>query len=329
MRVLTVLELLQAHERISGQELADALEVSVRTVQRYVMRLQDLGVPVESSRGPGGAYQLARGYRLPPLMLGAEEGFAIALGLDALTHLGLCEIAPAAIGARTKLARMLPFGLGERVDAVRSTLMLEEPRVVKATDVTHLIALAAAATARQSVRITYCSDMQAITERTVDPYGVLQYEGRWLMAAYCHLRGDMRLFRVDRIEETTTTSECFTRSDDFDLRSFIYHRLATAEADWYVEVWVDRPLEHVKARLPRAMAIFAEEQGGTRIECSSSNLEYLAMMLLPLSAELEIRKPAELRDAFHAIAARAATIAVRELVEEPSPRPLATPLPLR
>lgn len=314
MRVLTVLELLQAHERISGQELADALEVSVRTVQRYVMRLQDLGVPLESSRGPGGSYRLARGFRMPPLMLGAEEAFAIALGLDALSHLGLSEIAPAAIGARTKLARMLPLGLGERVDAVRSTLMLEEPRIVKATDVSHLILLAAAATARQCVHIVYCSDMQAITQRTIEPYGVLQYEGRWLLAAYCQLRNDMRLFRVDRIEEAATTTETFQRSPDFDLRTFIYERLATAEADWYVEVWVDRPLEFVKSRLPRAMALLSDESGGTRIECTTSNLESTAMLFLPLSAELEIRRPDELRNAFNTVAARAAGIAQKQFV---------------
>src|SRR4029079_10065830 len=98
----TVLELLQARERISGRDLAERLEVSVRTVQRYVMRLQDLGVPVESTRGPGGAARLTPGYRMPPLMLGTEEAFAVALGLDALAHLGLSEVAPAAVGARTK-----------------------------------------------------------------------------------------------------------------------------------------------------------------------------------------------------------------------------------
>ncbi|MCD0166656.1 YafY family protein, partial [Deinococcus sp. 12RED42] len=58
MRVLTVLELLQAHEEVSGADLARRLEVSPRTVQRYVARLQDLGIPVEGRRGVGGAYRL-------------------------------------------------------------------------------------------------------------------------------------------------------------------------------------------------------------------------------------------------------------------------------
>ncbi|WP_045233896.1 helix-turn-helix domain-containing protein, partial [Deinococcus pimensis] len=53
MRVLTVLELLQAREEVTGAELARVLEVSPRTVQRYVLRLRDLGLPVTSTRGPG------------------------------------------------------------------------------------------------------------------------------------------------------------------------------------------------------------------------------------------------------------------------------------
>lgn len=103
MRVLTVLELLQTRERMSGADLAARLEVSVRTVQRYVARLQDLGVPVTSTRGPGGSYRLRPGFRLPPMMFGTEETFALVLGLDALTYLGLSEIAPATVGAKAKL----------------------------------------------------------------------------------------------------------------------------------------------------------------------------------------------------------------------------------
>src|SRR5680860_105207 len=95
MRVLTTLEILQARERVSGADLAKRMEVSLRTVQRYVARLQDLGIPVESSRGVGGAYRLRPGFRLPPLMFTDEEAFALALGLQALRQVGLASFAPA------------------------------------------------------------------------------------------------------------------------------------------------------------------------------------------------------------------------------------------
>ena len=76
-RVLTVLELLQAHGRLSGAEIASRLEVDLRTVRRYITMLQDLGLPVESERGRYGGYRLRPGFRLPPLMLSDEEALAL------------------------------------------------------------------------------------------------------------------------------------------------------------------------------------------------------------------------------------------------------------
>lgn len=93
MRVLTVLEILQARDHVSGSELAERLEVNVRTVQRYIARLQDLCIPVESVRGVGGFYRLKPGFRLPPPMFTDEEAFAAMLGLRALRHLGLSAFA--------------------------------------------------------------------------------------------------------------------------------------------------------------------------------------------------------------------------------------------
>ena len=64
-RVLTVLELLQAYPALSGAELAARLEVDRRTVRRYIVMLQDLGIPIEATRGKYGAYQLRLGFKLP------------------------------------------------------------------------------------------------------------------------------------------------------------------------------------------------------------------------------------------------------------------------
>ena len=77
MRVLALLEILQARDHVSGAELAERLEVDLRTVQRYMVRLKDLNIPVDSSRGVGGAYRLRSGFRLPPLLLTNEEAFAL------------------------------------------------------------------------------------------------------------------------------------------------------------------------------------------------------------------------------------------------------------
>jgi biotin operon repressor len=68
VHVLTVLELLQTHQRLNGAEIARRLDVSVRTVRRYMLALQELGVPITSEPGRSGAYSLVGGFKLPPSM---------------------------------------------------------------------------------------------------------------------------------------------------------------------------------------------------------------------------------------------------------------------
>jgi predicted DNA-binding transcriptional regulator YafY len=125
MRVLTVLEILQAREHVSGAELAKRLEVNPRTVQRYIARLQDLCIPVESTRGVGGAYRLKPGFRLPPMMFTDEEAFALMLGLHALRHLGLVAFAPATEGAAAKFGRVLPDPLRDSANSVEEVIAIE------------------------------------------------------------------------------------------------------------------------------------------------------------------------------------------------------------
>src|SRR5215475_10851991 len=124
-RVLTVLELLQAYERLSGPELARRLEVDVRTVRHYITLLLDLGIPIEAERGRYGAYRLRPGFKLPPLMFTEDEAIALTLGLLAARRLGLTAAAPATAGALAKVERVLPETLRARMEAVQQTLVID------------------------------------------------------------------------------------------------------------------------------------------------------------------------------------------------------------
>src|SRR6266702_1618061 len=136
-RVLTVLELLQSHARLSGPELAERLEVNTRTVRRYITMLQDLGIPVEAERGRYGTYRLRPGFKLPPLMFTEEEALALTLGLLAARKLGLGVAGPAVESAADKVERVFPATLGDRVQAVQETLVfdLTPPAVVPTSEV--------------------------------------------------------------------------------------------------------------------------------------------------------------------------------------------------
>jgi len=309
MRVLTTLEMLQSRERVRGRELAERLEVSVRTVQRYIMRLQDLGVPVESTRGPGGAYRLQPGFRMPPLMLGTEEAFALALGLDALASFGLSEIAVASTAARSKLNRVIPVAIAAHVEAVRAVLDLELPRRVVHAGIDSLVTLASGVHSSQQVHLEYVDGDGVSTDRTVNPWGLIQHEGRWFLAAYCCLREAPRVFRVDRMQAVELIREAFEPPPPFDLRAFLYERMALVEAPWDVEVRICGPFTTVESRLPRAFAILSPEGDGTVARFTTSDLDDTAVTLLTVGYAVEIRRPEALRNAFRRVAMRAEAVA--------------------
>ena len=213
-RVLTVLELLQAHRQMSGPRLAERLEVDVRSVRRYIMMLQDLGIPIESDRGRYGTYRLLRGYKLPPLMFTEDEALALTLGLLSARRLGMAIAAPAVEGALAKIDRVLPEALRERVQAVQETLVLTSispERSRLAPDSSVVLTLSTATQQEKRVWMRYQSGQAAETERAVDPYGLIFHAGLWYTVGYCHLRQDLRMFRLDRVLQTKLLEDAFRR----------------------------------------------------------------------------------------------------------------------
>ena len=105
-RVLTVLELLQTHGRMSGAQLARAARGRPPTVRRYIAMLEELGIPIIAERGRDGAYLLVAGFKLPPMMFTDDEALALSVGLLAARGLGLAEAAPAVASAQAKLERV-------------------------------------------------------------------------------------------------------------------------------------------------------------------------------------------------------------------------------
>src|SRR6266516_3286349 len=119
-RVLTVLELIQSRPSITGPELAERLEMDVRTVRRYITHLQDVGIPVEANIGRYGGYRLRPGFKLPPLIFTEEEATAIMLGLLAHSWLVIGQASEVSEGSLNKVSRVLPLQARERLEAVTS-----------------------------------------------------------------------------------------------------------------------------------------------------------------------------------------------------------------
>jgi predicted DNA-binding transcriptional regulator YafY len=305
MRVLTVLEILQARDHVSGAELAERLEVDLRTVQRYIVRLKDLHIPVEASRGVGGAYRLRPGFRLPPLLLTNEEAFALSLGLRALRQVGLSAFAPATEMALEKLGRVLPRPLAESVLTVEDVVAIEPGPWVVSTPVELLMRAAVAIRTAKRIRFTYESHSAAVSRRQIEPHGILHMDGRWYLIGHCLLRKDRRTFRLDRVRELEITKMSFRRPADFDARRFLVERMPFLQSDYQIDVWIDMPVaEALPLFAPWRMAL-EEQEMGTRLRCGRDSLEMVAAMLLTVGRKIVVHHPPELRTTFRELARRA------------------------
>jgi predicted DNA-binding transcriptional regulator YafY len=309
MRVLTVLEILQAREHVSGAELARRLEVNPRTVQRYIARLQDLCIPVESTRGVGGAYRLKPGFRLPPMMFTDEEAFALTLGLRSLRHLGLSAFAPATEGAAAKLGRVLPASLRDSANAVEEVVAIEPGPWVISTSAESLIRVCTAIRTRHSVAFHYESHGRISSKREVDPYGIVHMGGRWYMVGRCRLREALRTFRLDRVSHLEIGDQKFDRPIGFDAKAYLQRSMPFVQAGFQIEVWLDLSIENVHSHFGLHRVMTEEENGGTTLRCARENLEPFAAMLLTLGCSIVVRQPQELMETFDRLATRAAQAA--------------------
>jgi predicted DNA-binding transcriptional regulator YafY len=305
MRVLTVLEILQARDHVSGSELAARLEVNLRTVQRYIARLQDLCVPVESVRGVGGLYRLKPGFRLPPLMFTDEEAFAVMLGLRGLRHLGLSAFAPATEGAAAKLARVLPEPLRNSIQMVEEVVALEPGPWVVSTSAESLILVSAAIRARRRLTFAYQSHAGASSQREIEPYGVAHMDGRWYMVGRCLLRQALRTFRLDRISQPEIGEERFEPASDFDIKTYLNQAMPFIQSRFAIEVWVDLPAAEMRSHFALNRVAMREEDGGTTLRCGRDSLEFFAAMLLSLDCRIVVHEPPELKEMFATLAKRA------------------------
>ena len=171
-RVLTILELLQARGSLSGAELAERLEVDRRTVRRYITMLQDLGIPIEATRGPYGGYHLRRGFKLPPLMLTNDEALAITLSQSAGRHSGMAADILTVEGALAKIERVLPEELRARVQAVQSVVAFQATQATPQPHGEIVSTISLAAHRLRRVERRYRSRGEE-TRRRFDPYGLV------------------------------------------------------------------------------------------------------------------------------------------------------------
>jgi predicted DNA-binding transcriptional regulator YafY len=290
-RVLALLELLQSNGLISGAELAGRLEVDIRTLRRYIQALEALGIPVLTERGRDGGYRLMHGFKLPPMMFSNDEALALALGLVAARNFGLTASGPAAASAAAKLERVMPQALQLRMRALSASVSLDITRANALGDSTILATLSSATHHQQSVHLRYRSAKLQASERALDPYGLAYLSGHWYLVGYCHLRQDMRSFRLDRIEAAAALPMSFAKPGQFDAIGYMSTNIAKLPRAHTVRVLLQTDLASASTALFTSLGVLEAVTHGTLLHCQVDDLDWMAQELARLPFRFTIELP--------------------------------------
>ncbi|MGP3958917.1 helix-turn-helix transcriptional regulator [Nonomuraea sp. 3N208] len=305
-RLVSILLLLQTRGRMTAQELADRLEVSVRTIYRDVESLHAAGIPLYGDAGPKGGYQLLDGYRTRLTGLTADEAESLFLaGLPGpAAELGLGAVVTA---AQLKLMAALPVELRDRAGRIQERFHLDAPTWYRDREpVTYLPAVADAVWNERRIQVRYRRwKAPQEVERRLDPYGLVIKAGRWYLVA--RAGEDLRTYRVSQILDLHPLEEGFTRPEGFDLAAYWQEYLAAFEARLRWGEAAVRLSPHGLERLAdlmtpgvvaaaRQTAQPPDEEGWTRVTVPIESIEHALGEFLRLGVDAEVLAPGELRD---------------------------------
>jgi predicted DNA-binding transcriptional regulator YafY len=320
-RLLSLLMTLQTRGRMTAQQLATELDISVRTVYRDVEALSLAGIPIYADRGPAGGYQLIGGYRTRLTGLSSDEAEALFLaGMpSAAAELGL---GATLASAQLKLLAALPQELRASADRMRDRFYVDAPAWFQDADQTPWLAVVAAAVWEQRpLHIRYLRAGRAGERtRTLEPLGVVLKAGAWYLVARARDQAtpvdsttpdeaaerDIRIYRVSRILALETLDERFERPADFDLAAHwqawseqfearMYRGMATVRFSPRARELLGYYLGAVVARAAAASASPPDADGWVKATIPIESIQHATGDLLRLGADAEVLEPPELR----------------------------------
>jgi predicted DNA-binding transcriptional regulator YafY len=302
-RLLSVLLLLQNRGRMTADELATELEVSVRTVYRDIEALSASGIPVYADRGRTGGYQLVDGYRTRLTGMTEEEAQSLSLaGLPgAAAELGLGTVLAA---AQLKLYAALPAEQRTRARRIDERFYLDVPGWHRGIEsLPKLSDVADAVWQSRRINVRYERWDGSAVDRLLEPLGVILKAGNWYLAA--RRDGVDRTYRISRILELDL-ADAFERPDDFDLVAYWRVWSEEFERRMYPRIAVVRMSPRARALAPfylgvvgaRALRAAAEpdEDGWSCVELPVEPHDAALGELLRFGPEVQVLEPRELRE---------------------------------
>ncbi|ULO06586.1 YafY family transcriptional regulator [Paenibacillus sp. 19GGS1-52] len=308
--MLSILWMLKQRRR-TARELAEQLEISVRSIYRYIDALCASGVPIIADAGAGGGYSLPEHFTESPLFFDSEEQRALVQASAFARGTGYPYV-EALDRAIAKLKRYSNISQIEHMERHENGIeALYSPSV----PLEHLLGeLELAAANGYILEMEYRKgNGETVSSRFIDPYGLVLWKGQWYTVAYCHQRQEIRSFRVDRMNGLLRTGTSFNRPVDFSARDYLLESLLPGQDKQENLVTVviksgEEVLNDLCSHWLFGHTLVQRLEGQAHFKVDASSLyTYAPYFLLPYGKVLHILEPLALKQRMAAIAAELAT----------------------
>lgn len=297
-RILKIFTLVKGKPGIKASELAEKCEVSQRTIYRDINLLKLAGIPIYCDEG----YRVSEDFFLPPVRFDLGEVLSLAMGAELLSRQKGTPFQRGVESAMEKIYAAIPPGLRDAV--TRETTHFSpawEPTVDYVKRVPILEVLERGVEENRTVRMTYYAlSRDQASEREVDPYGFLFRSNAWYLVGYCHWRGEIKIFKVDRIMDAQLLEYSFEPPRDFSIQEYM--------GDSWQVMRGDKPYDIEVLFSPQAAPYAREctwhfsqrchdkEDGNAVLSFRVSSLSEVCSWVMAFGGEAEVLKPPELKE---------------------------------
>lgn len=228
--MLAILWMLSSNKKVTAKQISEKLEIHIRTVYRYIDTLSTSGVPIISDAGHNGGYTLLNNFIEAPLFFDSEEQTALfhaAVFAEEAGYYGGEALSRA-------ISKLSNYSNEEQETKINQHLTsLEVIHQLSSLSIEPLLKdMEQAVANRYSIKMLYHkNNEEQSTYRLIDPYRLIYWNNRWYVIGFCHLRKDIRSFRVGRIENIMRTENTFTVPENFSARDFFMKNILPAIED--------------------------------------------------------------------------------------------------
>lgn len=207
-RLVSIIMILLDKKRISAKELADMFEVSLRTIYRDIDAINLAGIPVRSTSGVGGGFEIMEKYKIDSKVFSTDELSALLMGLSSLSNMVRGD---ELVHALAKVRSFIPADRAKDIELKVNQIHIDLSPWMGSSDVQPYLELIK--TALQESRLLsfeYIAHHGNRTARTVEPYQLVMKSSHWYLQGYCRTRNDFRLFRLSRMSNLELQAETFS-----------------------------------------------------------------------------------------------------------------------